>query len=273
LTVDLQSCHDNSLPLLKEKPIGESPQGLRNDSRTTAKVIQNNPAASPKASAILRTPAAGILTVPDPTAFLLPIKTPPQMRCVFTTPLVTPLLRHLARAGLWACGWRMELGQMPKPPYVFIGAPHTSNWDFFLMLAAVLSLGLHTRWLGKDSLFRPPFGGLMTWLGGIPVDRSHSQNLVTQTAMIFKQYPDLVICIPPEGTRKKVDRWKTGFYYIALQARVPIMMTVIDAETRSIRLLGQYNPTGDVEREIREIQRHYRGFRGLIPENSFELQE
>lgn len=195
------------------------------------------------------------------------------MASVFNTPVLTPLLRAVATLGLRLSGWKLDLAQMPHPPFVFIGAPHTSNWDFVLMLCAVLHLRLNTRWLGKDSLFRPPFGGLMSWLGGIPVDRSRSNNVVQQTARRFQHDPDLAICIPPEGTRKKVANWKTGFYFIALEAGVPIAMTVIDAENRQIRFLGTYYPTGDAEREIREIQRNYRGYRGLIPENAFEVLE
>ena len=195
------------------------------------------------------------------------------MSNVFTTPFLTPFLRRIARAGLHLAGWRTNLSEAPPPPCVFIGAPHTSNWDFPLMLAAVLALEHDARWLGKDSLFRPPFGGLMRWLGGIPVDRSSPHNLVGSMATFFKQNPGLILCVPPEGTRKKVGRWRTGFYYIALEAGIPIVMTVLDAEERQIRILGHHTPAGDAEREIREIQGRYRGFRGLIPENAFELPD
>lgn len=195
------------------------------------------------------------------------------MATVFTTPVLTPLLRTLAKVGLKLTGWKLDLSQMPPAPFVFIGAPHTSNWDFVLMLCAVLHLRLNTRWLGKDTLFKPPFRGLMIWLGGIPVDRSRSNNVVRETARLFREQPDLAICIPPEGTRRKVANWKTGFYFIALQAEVPIAMTVIDAESRQVRFLGLYQPRGEAEREILEIQRHYRGYRGLIPENAFEVLE
>lgn len=195
------------------------------------------------------------------------------MSNVFTTPFLTPFLRRIARAGLHLAGWRTNLSEAPPPPFVFIGAPHTSNWDFPLMLAAVLALEHDARWLGKDSLFRPPFGGLMRWLGGIPVDRSSPHNLVGSMATFFKQNPDLILCVPPEGTRKKVGRWRTGFYYIALEAGIPIVMTVLDAEERQIRILGHHTPAGDAEREIREIQGRYRGFRGLIAKNAFELPD
>ena len=195
------------------------------------------------------------------------------MSNVFTTPFLTPFLRRIARAGLHLAGWRTNLSEAPPPPFVFIGAPHTSNWDFPLMLAAVLALEHDARWLGKDSLFRPPFGGLMRWLGGIPVDRSSPHNLVGSMATFFKQNPGQILCVPPEGTRKKVGRWRTGFYYIALEAGIPIVMTVLDAEERQIRILGHHTPAGDAEREIREIQGRYRGFRGLIAKNAFELPD
>ncbi len=195
------------------------------------------------------------------------------MSNVFTTPFLTPFLRRIARAGLHLAGWRTNISEAPPPPFVFIGAPHTSNWDFPLMLAAVLALEHDARWLGKDSLFRPPFGGLMRWLGGIPVDRSSPHNLVGSMATFFKQNPGLILCVPPEGTRKKVGRWRTGFYYIALEAGIPIVMTVLDAEERQIRILGHHTPAGDAEREIREIQGRYRGFRGLIAKNAFELPD
>lgn len=206
-----------------------------------------------------------------PASFFWPFQS--LMATAFTTPILTSLLRCVAGLGLKLSGWKLDLSEMPQPPFVFIGAPHTSNWDFLLMLGAVFYLKLDCRWLGKDSLFKPPFGSLMRWLGGIPVDRSRANNAVQQTALLFQRHQDLVICIPPEGTRKKVAKWKTGFYFIALEAKVPIAMTVIDAENRCIRFLGTYSPSGDAEREIREIQRHYGGYRGLIPENACELLE
>lgn len=195
------------------------------------------------------------------------------MSHLFTTPVVTPLVRMLAGLGLRLCGWQLDLGQPPPKPFVFIGAPHTSNWDFPLMLAAVLALRSDARWLGKDSLFRPPFGGVMRWLGGIPVDRSSPHNLVAQMASFIREHPDVILCVPPEGTRKKVDRWRTGFYFIALEARIPIVMTVLDADTRTIRNLGHFQPQGNADYEILEIQRKYHGFRGIIPENTFELPD
>jgi 1-acyl-sn-glycerol-3-phosphate acyltransferase len=192
---------------------------------------------------------------------------------VFSTPVITPCLRLLARLGLGISGWKLKIEAPAKPPFVFIGAPHTSNWDFLLLIAAVLILRLDARWMGKHTLFRFPFGGLMRWLGGIPVNRTSPQNLVPEVARLLKSNPNLVVCIPPEGTRKRVERWKTGFWYIARQAEVPIMMTALDARSRTLRLLGEYMPGDDIDREIREIQEHYRGIVGIRAANTFRLPD
>lgn len=197
--------------------------------------------------------------------------TPPIMSSIFTTPVLTPILRTLARGALRVFGWRVEGNDQMTPPFVFIGAPHTSNWDFLLMVAAMLTLKLDIRWIGKHTLFRFPFGGLMRWLGGMPVNRSKAHNRVAEIIDAFAQDPGLIICISPEGTRKKVDRWRTGFYRIAHGAGVPIQMTVVDTEHKALRSLGIFHPTGDIDRELPLIQRHYQGFYGLRPENACDF--
>ncbi|MEY4641143.1 MAG: hypothetical protein RLZZ227_1137 [Pseudomonadota bacterium] len=193
------------------------------------------------------------------------------MSSVFTTPVLTPTLRLLAKTGLWLCGWKVEASGPLKAPFVLIGAPHTSNWDLILLVAALLWLRLDARWMGKHTLFPFPLAGLMRWLGGIPIDRSKSNNRVADIIAAFADEPELIVCLSPEGTRKKVDRWRTGFYRIAQGAGVPIMMAVIDVERKSLRLLGLYRPTGDIDRDITEIQRKYRGFQGLYPENACDF--
>jgi len=193
------------------------------------------------------------------------------MSSVFNTPVITPLLRGIATLGLRVSGWSVEPHEPVAPPFVFIGAPHTSNWDFMLMLGMLLHLRLDARWLGKHTLFRFPFGGLMRWLGGIAVDRRQPHNLVPRTAQWLRANPHTVLCVPPEGTRKKVANWKTGFYFIALRARVPILMTAVDAQNRRIRILGTFLPTGEAEQEIPAIQQHYLPYHGIIPENTCDL--
>ncbi len=187
---------------------------------------------------------------------------------IFSTPVLTPLLRAIATALLKLTGWR-HVGITPeKQHFVLIGAPHTSNWDFPLMLLAVLMLRLRLNWMGKNSLFRFPFGGLMRWLGGIPIDRSRSHNMVEQIAQMYRDTDELVILIPPEGTRKKVEHWKTGFYHIANLADVPILMGYLDVPSKSIGLADFFHPTGDIERDMIEIRRFYADKTGIRPENA-----
>jgi 1-acyl-sn-glycerol-3-phosphate acyltransferase len=194
------------------------------------------------------------------------------MSSVFTTPLLSPCLRALARGWLRLSGWRVEAALPPQAPCVLIGAPHTSNWDFPLLLVAILDLGLDLKWMGKHTLFRTPWGPLMRWLGGIAVNRTQNNNLVASTVQAFADNPGLIVCIPPEGTRSKVQRWRSGFYHIAVGAGVPILLSVIDAEHKTLRVLGEYRPSGiNPEHEIHAIQQFYRGYRGLRPERAFEI--
>jgi 1-acyl-sn-glycerol-3-phosphate acyltransferase len=187
----------------------------------------------------------------------------------FRTPILTPCLRALARAGLRATGWKVDIVLPIAPPFVFIGAPHTSNWDFLLMVAALLDLGLDARWLGKDSLFRNPLlRGPLLWLGGIPTDRRKAGNQVAQAAQQLRDNPELVLCVAPEGTRRKVARWRTGFWHIACAAEVPVLLAVIDAPAKRLCLLGQHQPGGDVDTEIAQIRQRYRPYPGLKPANA-----
>jgi 1-acyl-sn-glycerol-3-phosphate acyltransferase len=195
------------------------------------------------------------------------------MRSIFDTPVLTPLLRWCARLGLRLSGWQLQAEVDFTPPAVCIGAPHTSNWDCLLLLALALELRLKVCWLGKDSLFRFPFGGLMRWLGGIPINRAERCNQVQRSAEFLRENPDLLLCVAPEGTRRKVERWRSGFYHIAHLAGVPILLAVLDADARTVRVRGVFTPSGDAEREIAEIQRFYCGYRGIIHANTCELPE
>lgn len=189
-------------------------------------------------------------------------------RTVFSTPILTPCLRLIARGLLRLIGWRCVGTTPEKQHFVLIGAPHTSNWDFPLMLMAVLLLRLRLNWMGKDTLFRFPFGGLMRWLGGITIDRSRSHNMVGQIAQMYKSSEELVILIPPEGTRKKVEHWKTGFYHIANNAGVPILLGYIDCNTRQLGLADFFQPSGDIEADMVAIRSFYADKRGVRPENA-----
>ena len=187
-----------------------------------------------------------------------------MQRTIFNTPLVAPLLRAVSLAWLRAGGWTIE-GALPPGvgKCVVIAAPHTSNWDLPYTLAVGFALRLQPYWMGKRSIFSFPFGALMRWLGGIPVDRSKANNLVAASAAELRASPDPVqLIVPPEGTRGATRQWKTGFYYIALGAEVPILMGYLDFRTRRTGLGPVFRPTGDVERDMAAIKAFYAPMKG-----------
>ena len=194
-------------------------------------------------------------------------------RTIFDTPGVNTLLRALSRGFLHLNGWRVE-GLLPPQAHkaVLIAAPHTSNWDLPYTLMVAMCLNLQPYWMGKASIFRFPFGALMRWLGGIPVDRSKSNNLVAASAQAIRDADGPVqLIVPPEGTRGKVRYWKTGFYFIAREAGVPIVLAYMDYEKKRSGLGPLFTPTGDVERDMAEIKRFYAGVKGRNP-TQFEAQ-
>jgi 1-acyl-sn-glycerol-3-phosphate acyltransferase len=185
-------------------------------------------------------------------------------RTIFDTPLVNTGLRALSRAFLRAKGWRIE-GSLPPgaSKSVLIAAPHTSNWDLPYTLMVAFELRLNIYWMGKASIFRWPFGPVMRWLGGIPVRRETSNNLVAASAAaITAADGPLQLVVPPEGTRGKTRHWKTGFYYIALQAQVPIVLAYMDYERKLSGLGPVFTPTGDIDADMAEIKRFYAPFKG-----------
>ena len=187
---------------------------------------------------------------------------------IFSTPLLTPILRGISIFILRVIGWKTRGTELAHQRFVLIGAPHTSNWDFPLMLMVVLKLKLRVFWMGKHTLFPFPFGGLMKWLGGVPINRSSSHNVVRETVRQFKDHEELVVLIPPEGTRSKVKEWKTGFYHIANMAKVPILMGYVDAEKKEAGFADFFHPTGDIDKDLEEIRNFYKPIKGLISKNS-----
>jgi 1-acyl-sn-glycerol-3-phosphate acyltransferase len=178
------------------------------------------------------------------------------------------LSRALGRALLRCFGWRIE-GAFPElPKCVTIGAPHTSNWDFFFGICTVFALGLRFDWIGKHTLFRPPFGGFMRLLGGTPLNRQESEGTVEQIAEIISSRESFILCLAPEGTRGRVRRWKTGFYHIALQAGVPIVPAYIDYRRRVVGFGPTFHPTGAAEREIEALRSYYRRHAARHPERA-----
>ncbi len=174
------------------------------------------------------------------------------------TPVLTPLLRLLSRLVLAALGWRV-VGRIPKgtKKYVAIVGPHTSNWDFPILLMTAFVLQIDGHWLGKHTLFRHPFRGIMTYLGGIPVDRRGHNDLVASTAALFNSHDEFVVVITPEGTRTVGARWHTGFWHLARRAEVPLYLAFIDYNTRRTGVLGEFRLTDDCERDLRSIKLLY----------------
>jgi len=170
-----------------------------------------------------------------------------------------------SRTLLGAAGWRID-GDFPnRPKMVAIVAPHTSNWDFIVGILAVFAIGIRPRFLAKHTLLKPPLGWLMRWFGGMPVNREAPQGLVPQTVEAIEKAPSIFLAITPAGTRSSTRPWKSGFYHIAVAARVPIMPIVFDGPRRTIRLLPAFEPSGDYEADLPKLRAYFEGVRGIKP--------
>jgi len=183
---------------------------------------------------------------------------------IFDTPIVKTLLRWFSVAFLSVTGWRVT-GALPSDigKCVLIAAPHTSNWDLPYTLMTAYHRGLRVYWMGKASIFRPPFRHLMMWLGGIPVHRERSGNLVAASILAITEADHAFqLVVPPEGTRDRVREWKTGFYYIALGAKVPIVLAYMDYERKLVGIGPVVHPSGDIEADMKFIKAYYAPFRG-----------
>jgi len=193
-------------------------------------------------------------------------------RTIFDTPVVKTILRALSVGFLKLAGWRIQ-GTLPPgaEKSVLIAAPHTSNWDLPYTLMVAFSLRLTVYWMGKEQIFRFPFRGLMMWLGGIPVQREKSNNLVAASVEAIKAASGpLQLVVPPEGTRSKTRYWKTGFYHIAVGAQVPIVMAYMDYEKKISGLGPVFEPTGNIEADMAQIKAFYANFKGKNA-SQFEL--
>ena len=178
------------------------------------------------------------------------------------------ILRIIARFGINISGWTIRGNVPDEERIVIIAAPHTSNWDFILAMLAIFGLNIKVRWLGKHSIFKPGFKKFFEWLGGIPVYRDNPSSLIENVVNIVKKERSIVIAMTPEGTRKKVKRWKTGFLRIAKQTHSKILLISIDAPTKSIEIGNIFNPTGNSEEDLAYIQKYYSTFRGINPQKS-----
>lgn len=177
-----------------------------------------------------------------------------------------PVTRWLARVALRLTGWK-AVGTLPDVPrMVMIAAPHTSNWDFPVGVMLLYASGFRVSFLGKHTLFRPPMGWVMRWLGGKPVNRAAAHGVVEETVRAIRQADRFILALAPEGTRKRVTRWRTGFYRVAERAGVPIVLGFFDYPRREVGFGPTMWPRGDLERDLEEIQAFYRTKTGRRPE-------
>jgi 1-acyl-sn-glycerol-3-phosphate acyltransferase len=187
---------------------------------------------------------------------------------IFDIPILRNVLQVLAIIVLRIFGWR-RAGCVPdSPKFVMIAAPHTSNWDFPVGLAIMLAFKVKMYWLGKGPIFKWPFGTFFKWLGGIPVNRSRSGDVVAQTIQAFKEQPRMIMVVAPEGTRKRANHWKTGFYYIATGANVPIVMGFIDYVRKEGGFGPTLMPTGNIEADMEKIRAFYGNITAKMPDKS-----
>lgn len=176
------------------------------------------------------------------------------------------VMRWLGRSLFAALGWRIEGNFPDTPKMVIIVAPHTSNWDFFVALFADLGLDLKASFLGKHTIFRPPVRGFLMRLGGIPVRRDAAHNVVEQMRDVFRERDQIVLAIAPEGTRKKVTEWKSGFWHIARAAGVPVVPVGLDFARRAAVIGAPFTPGDSFEADVRELKRFFASVTPKHPE-------
>jgi 1-acyl-sn-glycerol-3-phosphate acyltransferase len=169
--------------------------------------------------------------------------------------------RAVGHAWLSAFGWT-AVGQPLPPKAMIVAAPHTTSWDLPFTLAVCYVLDFEFSWLGKHTLFKPPYGWFFRWLGGIPVDRRDRNNAVASVIERIKQHDEIKIILAPEGTRSSAKRWKTGFYYMALGADVPIALAFLDYRNKRGGILHVFHPTGDIDADMAMIQKYYVNIEG-----------
>jgi 1-acyl-sn-glycerol-3-phosphate acyltransferase len=183
-------------------------------------------------------------------------------KTIYDNPRLIAQVRKLSFALFRWRGWRLE-GSLPDlKKYVIIGAPHTSNWDFPLALGLAFCFQVKMFWMGKHTLFYWPMGYVMRWLGGIAVNRAANQNLVAQAIATMRASDELILAIPPEGTRSKVRYWKTGFYFIAHESGTPIVLAFLDYKNKVLGFGPTFMPTGDLEKDMETIRAFYAPIEG-----------
>jgi 1-acyl-sn-glycerol-3-phosphate acyltransferase len=183
----------------------------------------------------------------------------------------------LARWVLRRMGWRVRFEGLPGLQGVLVVYPHTSNWDFWVLIWAKWAIGIPLKFWGKDSLFRiPVFGSWLKWLGGVPINRISPRGVVGQAidqfALAREQEQYFWLALAPEGTRKLIPGWRSGFYQTTLQASVPLGLVRIDYRLREVRVLDFLLLSGDEKLDMQNIAKAYEGVLGCIPGNAAPIR-
>jgi len=174
----------------------------------------------------------------------------------------------LGSSTLSVLGWQIS-GNIPNEERILIiAAPHTSNWDFLIAVATLFALNINMKWLGKKSLFIPGIAWFFKWLGGIPVDRKNPASLINHVVELVHKEKGLVIGVAPEGSRKKIDRWKSGFLRIAKQTKSKIVFISIDSPSKTLTIGEIFEPSGDNDKDINFIMNYFKNFKGINPDQS-----
>ena len=166
-------------------------------------------------------------------------------------------------------GWKLQNFPSQIKKCVVAVVPHTSWHDFYIGILARNIWLAEINFVGKKSLFKAPHGWYFRWMGGSPIDRTKSTDFVTATAKVFDEKDVFRLALAPEGTRKKVEKLKTGFYYIAKAANVPIVMVGFDFENKQVKVAEPFYPTENIAEDFKKIDTFFKGTKGKIPENSF----
>ena len=176
------------------------------------------------------------------------------------------MIKLLAQFIFQMTGWKVAGEVPPIKKFVVIAAPHTSGLDFPIGILARAILQIHFSFFAKQELFHPPFGFIFRALGGIPVDRASSHGVVEQAVEMFNTHERFILALSPEGTREYVTEWRTGFYYIAMKAKVPIVLAYMDYESKTVGIGSTFYPTGDIDKDKETIKDFYRTIKGKYPE-------
>ncbi len=181
---------------------------------------------------------------------------------IFDTPVLSPLLRIGGIAALRLLGWTLEGERPGADRFVMVAEPHTAARDLPLMLAVAFAFRVKLHWIGKEELFAGWRHPLMTWLGGLPINRAGGGSEVERIARHFEGRSKIALGIAPGGSRAKTSGWRSGFYWIAVEAEVPILLSFLDFKARRTGVGPLIQPTGDYDRDVADMRKFYQGMEG-----------